>query len=120
MIALPRRISHLCPADWSTSATLETPDSDQALMDVITGFPHAHPAYAYRRVMAALLRDGHCVKRKRVQRLMRLTLASLPPRGESWRVANHEPTTGALYHNRQEDVIATERSLFWVGDLMYL
>jgi transposase InsO family protein len=60
------------------------------------------------------------VNKKRVQWLMRLAVAPLPPRRASWCGADDEPTTGAWYPNRRADVTPTRPDQLWVTDLTYL
>ena len=120
MIALPRSTYYRRPLEEPASVAVGAPDGDQVLVDAITAIRRAHPAYGYRRVTAALRREGQCVNKKRVQRLMRLAVAPLPPRRASWRVADDEPTTGAWYPNRRADVTPTGPDQLWVADLTYL
>lgn len=120
MIALPRSTYYRRPAEEPASVHLEKSEADQALVDAITAIRRAHPAYGYRRVTAALRREGECVNKKRVQRLMRLAVAPLPPRRASWRVADDEPTTGAWNPNRRAEMTPTGPDQLWVADLTYL
>jgi putative transposase len=120
MIASPRSTYYRRPAEEPAPVAVGARDGDQGLVDAITAIRRAHPAYGYRRVTAALRREGQCVNKKRVQRLMRLAVAPLPPRRASWRVADDEPTTGAWYPNRRAEMTPTGPDQRWVADLTYL
>jgi transposase len=62
-IVLPRSTYYRRPAEEPASVHLEKSEADQALVDAITAIRRAHPAYGYRRVTAALRREGEYMKR---------------------------------------------------------
>ena len=61
MIALPRSTYDRRPLEEPASVAVAAPDGDQVLVDAITAIRRAHPAYGYRRVTAALRREGPSV-----------------------------------------------------------
>ena len=46
-------------------------DGDRELRAVLCAFARAHPRWGYRRAHAVLVREGHQVNRKKIQRLWR-------------------------------------------------
>jgi transposase InsO family protein len=46
-------------------------DADRDLRTRLRAFARAHPRWGYRRAHAVLVREGHCLNRKKVQRLWR-------------------------------------------------
>ncbi len=56
------------------------PDPDGPLRAALRGFARSHPRWGYRRAHAVLRREGHCVNRKKVQRLWREEGLRVPQR----------------------------------------
>ncbi len=54
-------------------------DPDAELRARLRGFAKAHPRWGYRRAHAVLVREGHCLNRKKVQRLWREEGLRVPP-----------------------------------------
>ena len=48
-----------------------TPDPDRGLRVELRRFARRHPRWGYRRAHAVLVREGHHVNRKKIQRLWR-------------------------------------------------
>ena len=55
-------------------------DPDGQLREWLRGFARSHPRWGYRRAHAVLAREGHCVNRKKVQRLWREEGLRVPQR----------------------------------------
>ena len=55
-------------------------DPDRDLRSSLRGFAQAHPRWGYRRAHAVLVREGHVLNRKKVQRLWREEGLRVPPR----------------------------------------
>ena len=56
------------------------PDPDRELRERLRAFAKAHPRWGYRRAHAVLVREGHALNRKKVQRLWREEGLRVPPR----------------------------------------
>jgi putative transposase len=54
-------------------------DPDAELRRLLRAFAKAHPRWGYRRAHAVLVREGHCLNRKKVQRLWREEGLRVPP-----------------------------------------
>ncbi len=55
-------------------------DPDRDLRERLRGFAAAHPRWGYRRAHAVLVREGHEVNRKKIQRLWREEGLRVPPK----------------------------------------
>ncbi len=94
-------------------------DWDTALRAAIEGIVLAFPGYGYRRVTAALHRQGWTVNHKRVLRVMReeRLLCQLQRRF----VATTDSRHGChIYPNLLRDVVLTGVNQAWVADLTYV
>ena len=76
-----RRACHIVGQFRSTQR--HTPlhaDPDRDLRVRLRSFAKAHPRWGYRRAHAVLVREGHCLNRKKVQRLWREEGLRVPPK----------------------------------------
>lgn len=55
-------------------------DTDRNLRARLRCFARDHPRWGYRRAHAVLVREGHCLNRKKVQRLWREEGLRVPPK----------------------------------------
>ena len=89
-----------------------------ALLERIRTIRARWPGYGYRRVTAQLRREGVCVNRKRIGRLMRLHgLLAQPPRRF---IATSDGAAGAPFANRIAGFTPTAPDQLWVADLTYI
>ncbi len=90
---------------------------DPALRQAMTRIGRAHPSYGYRRMTAALRRQGRLINGKRVRRLMRLAGLGPPRRATPVRVRDAAPRSAP---NLLRDAVLTGPNQAWVVDLTYL
>jgi len=80
-----------------------------------------YECYGYRRVHAALVREGESAGRDQVARLMREAgLRGAKRRGKPWRTTTADPQASKRPDLVKRDFTATAPDRLWVGDLTYL
>jgi putative transposase len=80
-----------------------------------------YECYGYRRVHAALAREGESAGRDQVARLMREAgLRGAKRRGKPWRTTTPDPQAPKRPDLVKRDFTASEPDRLWVGDLTYL
>lgn len=97
----------------------ELSEDDIALKDKITAILFDFPYYGHRRVVAQLKRGGHCVNKKKVQRVMRVT--GLVQKVRKWKPrttdSRHKLT---IYSNCVKDLVLVRPKQVFVGDITYV
>jgi putative transposase len=80
-----------------------------------------YECYGYRRVHAALIREGESAGRDQVARLMRQAgVRGAKRRGKPWRTTVADPKAQKRPDLVGRDFTASEPDRLWVGDLTYL
>jgi putative transposase len=80
-----------------------------------------YEAYGYRRMHAALARDGESVGRDQVARLMRAEgLEGAKRRGKPWKTTTVDPGAEKRPDLVKRDFTASRPDQLWVGDFTYL
>ena len=120
-------VRHLCAAAGLSAATFyrlrgTEPDTGAATTELraqIHALALRWPAYGYRRVTAALRRQGHVVNGKRVLSLMR-TDNLLCLRKRRFTATTDSDHGLALYPNLARTLAVTGTDHLWVADLTYI
>lgn len=96
----------------------EEPD-EQALKKAIDELAAAWPTHGYRRITAMLRRQGWCVNRKRVLRIMRQMdlIRTQKPRKQRTTNSRH---SHPRYPNLVENLAVVRPDQVWVADITYL
>lgn len=90
---------------------------DVALCHVIDEIYTAHPFYGTRRMAVALARRGHCINRKRVQRLMRgMGLAGIAPGPNT----SQKHPENKVYPYLLRGMAITRPNQVWSTDITYI
>lgn len=80
-----------------------------------------YEAYGYRRTWKELLRQGVCVARCQVQRLMQANgIQGAKRRGKSWRTTKPDPAAHRRPDLVERDFTAERPNELWVADFTYL
>ena len=125
--AAPISVLSVCRALEFSRATFyrlrlqpEPLDPDVALRGRIQELALEWPPYGYRRICAALQREGAEVNRKRVLRIMREdNLLCL--RRQRFKIATTDSAHGlAVYPNLAKDMIVAAPDRLWVADITYV
>jgi putative transposase len=104
---------------WFYAARQRPPQAAEAdLVAQIEALILAHPGYGYRRVTAALRRDGVVINGKRVLRLMRAASLLCQVRRYVQTTQSRHPYR--RYPNLIREVAVTGPDQVWVADLTYL
>jgi len=94
---------------------------DARLAELIGTIKESFPVYGYRRVAAALLRDGHLVNHKRVSRVMREKELGSRPRKRYLLKDEREPTDDQpFFANHYRNKIPVAIDQVWVADITYI
>jgi transposase InsO family protein len=95
------------------------PDPDEMrLLQAIEAIVLTHPGYGYRRVTAALRRQGHVINHKRVLRLMRAASLLCQIKRSVHTTQSRHPFR--RFPNRLRETVVTGPDQVWVADLTYL
>jgi putative transposase len=109
LLALPRSTFYHSPEPVS--------GDDLAMMSLIDRCHLKYPFYGSRRIRGWLLDEGHCVNRKRVQRLMRtIGLAALYP-GRNLSKANQ---AHKVYPYLRRNLVIDRPNQVWSTDITYI
>lgn len=94
---------------------------DARLAELIGTVKESFPIYGYRRVAAALRRDGHLVNHKRVLRVMREQSLGARPRKRYLVKDGSEPTDDQpFFANHYRNKIPASVDRVWVADITYI
>lgn len=96
----------------------EKPD-EEALKKAIEELAAAWPTYGYRRITAMLRRQGWCVNRKRVLRIMRQMCLIRTPKPRKQRTTNSRHSH-PRYPNLVENLAVVRPDQVWVSDITYI
>jgi len=104
---------------WVYAARQRAADpASDALVAQIEAIILRHPGYGYRRVTAALRRQGHAINHKRVRRLMRAASLLCQVRRYVQTTQGRHPFR--RYPNLARATVVTGPNQLWVADLTYL
>jgi putative transposase len=115
MISLPRSTYYRRPRGGTESGA-----ADGDLRARIAEIRAAHPAYGYRRVTHELRRRGERINHKRVQRVMRETLAPPPSRRRPLVSEAGAVDHAAVYPDLRQGLVPRGPDQLWVADLTYV
>jgi putative transposase len=99
--------------------TARVPVSGDELVSRIGAICDEFECYGYRRVGAALRRQGVVVNSKKLRRLMREHDLQ-PKRRRRYVVTTHSDHAGPIYPDLAKDLVADRPNQLWVADLTYV
>lgn len=108
-------------ATFYRHATIAAPKpAEMELCDALQRLALAWPSYGYRRLTAALKRQGFVVNHKRVLRLMREDNLLCLRYGRGFVVTTDSRHSFPIYPNLAREMTLTDLNQLWIADITYI
>lgn len=105
---------------YRRAAATQIKPEEMELRDALQRFALAWPSYGYRRLTAALRRQGFVVNHKRVLRLMRADNLLCLRYGRGFIVTTDSRHAFPVYPNLAREMTLTALNQLWIADITYI